>query len=261
MPVQPLSESLIASARYSSASRPTADALIRSGRSLETRVTSHPSLARLRATARIRVSLSPSRKPDGSESGSVWLSSTRMVPPSSPTGTGSSSRPWMIRSSSSMRSAVRAKKPSSGWCRLPSSSVITTTGRTTSCSCEPLQRPRVGQQDAGVEHVGAIRRAWSGVVGGRRSAGTSWPWSARWSPLTGPRRHSRPVLQFTQTDRDGPEGRSAGLRTHARDRLSCCAVVNPHERASQYGELPHSPLLRKYAGAATPTRPTRPNVG
>jgi hypothetical protein len=84
---------VIASARYSSASRPTADALIRSGRSLETRRDVGPSSARLRATARIRVSLSPSRKPDGSDSGSVWLSSTRSVPPTSPTGTGSSSRP------------------------------------------------------------------------------------------------------------------------------------------------------------------------
>ena len=136
-----MSESLIASARYSSASRPTADALIRIGRSLETRVTACPSLARLRATARIRVSLSPSRKPDGSESASVWLSSTRIVPPSSPTGTGSSRRPWVIRSSSSMRSAVRAKNPSSGWCRLPSSSVMTTTGSTTSCSWNRLSAP------------------------------------------------------------------------------------------------------------------------
>ena len=97
------------SPRYSSASRPTADALIRSGRSLLTSVTRSPSWARLHATARIRVSLSPSRKPDGSESASVWLSSTRMVPPWSPTETGSSSRPWVIRSSSSMRRAVRAK--------------------------------------------------------------------------------------------------------------------------------------------------------
>ena len=57
------------SPRYSWASRPTADALIRSGRSLLTSVTSAPSLARLWATARIRVSLSPSRKPDGQRVG------------------------------------------------------------------------------------------------------------------------------------------------------------------------------------------------
>ena len=87
------------------------------------------------------MSLSPSRKPDGSEAGSVWLSSTRIVPPSSPTGTGSSRRPWVIRRSSSIRSADRAKKPSSGWWRLPSSSVITTTGSTTSCSANRLSAP------------------------------------------------------------------------------------------------------------------------
>ena len=52
MPVQP--ESTASSARYSSAVRPTADALTRIGRSLETTTTSRPSAARLAATARIR---------------------------------------------------------------------------------------------------------------------------------------------------------------------------------------------------------------
>ena len=132
MPVQP--DSTASSARYSSASRPHAEALTRIGRSLLTMVTIRPSLAMLRATARMRVSLSPSRKPAGSDVGSVWLSSTRRVPPSSPMGTGASSRPAEMRRSSSIRSAVRAKYPSSGWCRLASSSVTTTTGSTTSCS-------------------------------------------------------------------------------------------------------------------------------
>ena len=50
--------SLASSLRYSSASRPTIDALSRSGRSLVTTVTSRPSAARLRATARMRWSLS-----------------------------------------------------------------------------------------------------------------------------------------------------------------------------------------------------------
>ena len=58
--------------------------------------------------------MSPSRKPAGSELGSVWLSSTCSVPPSSPTATGASSRPSLIRSSSSIRSAVRAKYPARG---------------------------------------------------------------------------------------------------------------------------------------------------
>jgi hypothetical protein len=137
MPVNPVSTA--SSARYSCAGRPTEDALTRIGRSLETSVTSWPSARRFSATARIRVSLSPSRKPAGSTAGSLWLSSTRTVPPSSPTGTGESSRPWISRSSSSSRRADRAKYPSSGCARLASSSVITTTGRTTSCSWKRLR--------------------------------------------------------------------------------------------------------------------------
>ena len=109
-------------------------AFTRSGRSLLTRTTSSPSAARLRATDRIRVSLSPSRKPGGSTWGSAWFSSTRTVPPRSPTGRSASRRPCAIRRSSRCRSAWRAKKPSSGWWRLASSSVMTTTGRTTRCS-------------------------------------------------------------------------------------------------------------------------------
>ena len=80
MPVQP--ESTGSSARYSCAASPTEAALTRSGRSLLTRTTSSPSAARLHATDRIRVSLSPSRNPAGSTCGSEWLSSTRTVPPS-----------------------------------------------------------------------------------------------------------------------------------------------------------------------------------
>ena len=79
MPVQP--ESTGSSARYSCASKPTEAAFTRSGTSLLTRTTSWPSLARLRATERIRVSLSPSRKPAGRTAASMWLSSTRRVPP------------------------------------------------------------------------------------------------------------------------------------------------------------------------------------
>ena len=67
MPVQPTSTG--APGSYSSASRPTADALTRIGRSLLTTVTCRPSAARLRATERMRVSLSPSRKPDGEHAG------------------------------------------------------------------------------------------------------------------------------------------------------------------------------------------------
>ncbi|CAB4874008.1 unannotated protein [freshwater metagenome] len=132
IPVKPVSTTN--SARYSSAIRPTAEAFTRIGRSLLTRTTSLPSLDKLRATAKMRVSLSPSWKPVGNTEVSMWLSSTRKVPPNSPTGIVASSRPCEIRRSSSSRSALRAKYPSSGWLRFASSSMITTTGMTTSCS-------------------------------------------------------------------------------------------------------------------------------
>ena len=205
-------------------------------------MTARPSLARLRATARIRVSLSPRRKPDGSESGSVWLSSTRIVPPSSPTGTGSSRRPWVIRSSSSMRSAARAKKPSSGWCRLPSSSVITTTGRTTSCSWNRFSAPgsasrtlvsstkvRYGVAGCGGGALGLLGRGRHDGHPSWDRAGTPRPvLSSRWRTGTGTR---KPECRLPCTQQ-------GLLRT---------AVVNPHERASQCDELPHSPILGKYA--------------
>lgn len=59
IPVQPEEPVMASSARYSSARRPTDEALILSGRSFETTVTSYPSACRLRATARMRESLSP----------------------------------------------------------------------------------------------------------------------------------------------------------------------------------------------------------
>ncbi len=106
-PVQP--ESLTSSLRYSSACSPMAEALTRIGRSLDTTVTSRPSLARFLATARIRLSLSPPRKPAGSTSAEMWFSSTMSVPPSWPSGMGRSSPPCSTRRSSRSRSALRAK--------------------------------------------------------------------------------------------------------------------------------------------------------
>src|SRR4029077_19877915 len=132
LPVQP--ESTGSSARYSCAARPIEAALTRSGRSLLTSTTSSPSAARLRATDRMRESLSPSRNPAGSTVGSEWLSSTFTVPTSAPTGSSASSLPCSMRRSSRCRRAWRAKYPSSGWFRLASSSVMTTIGRTPLCS-------------------------------------------------------------------------------------------------------------------------------
>ncbi len=64
---------------------------------------------RLRATVRMRVSLSPSRNPTGRTAGSLWLSSTLRVPPCSLTGTSVSRLPWATRRSSRRRRASRAK--------------------------------------------------------------------------------------------------------------------------------------------------------
>ena len=106
VPVQP--ESFTSSLRYSSACRPMAEAFTRMGRSLETTVTSRPSNAKFWATARIRESLSPERKPWGRTSVEMWFSSTRRLPPSEPSGTGRFSEPCSTRSSSSRRRALRA---------------------------------------------------------------------------------------------------------------------------------------------------------
>ncbi len=107
MPVQPLSTA--SSARYSSACSPMEAAFTRSGMSFETTVTARPSVDRFSATARIRESLSPSCRPFGSADMLEWLSSTRSVPPDSPTSMGKSSRSCSSRSWSRRRRACRAK--------------------------------------------------------------------------------------------------------------------------------------------------------
>ena len=123
---------------------------------------------------------------------------------------------------------------------------------------EPLQRPRVGQQDAGVEHEGAIgcgmgvERGALGLLGRGRHEVT-------------PHGTARALLARSLVHADGP-GRhpKAGVPAPvhaAAGPPAYGAVVNPHERASQYGELPHSPILGKYAAVPDPHRATRPNVG
>ena len=86
IPVQP--EVTTSCAWYSSAGKPTAPALTRSGMSLLTNVTRLPSAARLAAQHRMRESLVSVRNPAGSTDGSLWLSSTCSVPPCVPTGMG-----------------------------------------------------------------------------------------------------------------------------------------------------------------------------
>ena len=238
MPVQP--ESGGSSARYSCAVRPMEAAFTRRGRSLLTRTTSSPSAARLRATDSIRVSLSPSRKPGGSTWGSAWFSSTRMVPPRSPTGRSASRRPCVIRRSSRCRSAWRAKKPSSGWWRLASSSVMTTTGRTTRCSAN---RPMAAGSASStlVSRTYVRRRRWlrwlrrrgcrnrcgyccAALSGGQKN----WPLVLPWAPGKAP--HSDTVVSA----RPGrpTKGRSPALRS---SRLCALATSSRMSRAFPAG--------------------------
>ena len=160
---------------------------MRSGRSLEIRMTSWPSLARLRATARMRVSLSPSRKPDGSESGSVWFSSTRTVPPSSPTGTGSSRRPFSHAQLVEHPQRRPREVAELGVVPLALELGDHHDRQDDLVLVEAAYRRRVGQQDRGVEDVGAtVARA--GLVSGRTLR--SW----HWIPLRPARALGAPVL-------------------------------------------------------------------
>ena len=106
-----------------------------------------------------------------------------------------------MRSSSSWRRAVRANHPSSGWWRLPSSSEIDHQREDHLVAVEPGQRPRVGQQDRGVEHVTA-----GGAVGhGCSLAGAAPHPLLRWA--------GRPWRDPRATRRTAPTGSArAGCR-------------------------------------------------
>ncbi len=149
----------------------------------------------------------------------------------------------MTRSSSSIRKALRAKNPSSGWCRLPSSSVITTTGSTTSCSAKRRSAPRVGQQHAGVDHVGpglslSLRMSLHGApLQLTARALAPGPLVSRW---TGYRRS----VQFN--DVSGPNAGAPASCRAAGSYLPSEWIVNSHERASRCDGLPHPSLERTY---------------
>ena len=213
-----MSESLIASARYSWASSPTAEALIRSGRSLETRVTSAPSLARLRATARIRVSLSPSRKPEGSDAGSVWLSSTRID------AAGVTDRDRLVEAA--VLDPHLVQHPQRGAREEAQLGMVTLALQLGDHDhredhlvlVEPAYGAGVGQQDAGVEDIGADGRSGALTL---RGHGTH-PHSRH--------AHSRPALDHAvgPGESRGPERRTSPRAPRWR---RCVAVVNEHVRA------------------------------
>ena len=173
MPVQP--ESTASSARYSSASSPTAEALTRSGRSLVTSVTSRPSAARFRATARIRLSLSPSRKPAGSDErvGVVELDAQgaavvadrhRRVEPAV-------LDPQVVQQPQRLPGEVAQL----GVVALGLQLGDHDDRQHDVVLVEAQHRPRVGQQDRGVEHerLGRRGRGRSGGVTGGRAGGCS----------------------------------------------------------------------------------------
>ncbi len=212
------------SARYSSASSPTAEALMRSGRSLETSVTRLPSLARLRATARMRVSLSPRRKPDGRDAASVWLSSTRMVPPSCPIGDR------LVEPA--VGDAEVVEHPQRGAGEVAELGVVPLPLQLGDdhdrqhdlVLGEAFRRAGIGEQHAGVEDIGPTGARLS--VGRRKSWAMTTCWPRR-TPCSGSARalSARPdVIQRTG------------------ELLIECTM-----QAFRCGKLPHLPFARKYA--------------
>ena len=123
------------------------------------------------------MSLSPSRKPAGSEVGSVWLSSTRSVPPSSPTGhrgVEPAGRDAQVVEHPQRRAGEVAQL---GVVPLGLQLGDHHDGQDDLVLLEPGDGPWVREQDGGVEHVGATRLL-PGTCGRCRSRarghGRSW---------------------------------------------------------------------------------------
>ena len=146
--------SVASSLRYSSASRPTIEAFSRSGRSLVTRTTSRPSLARLRATARMRWSLLSWLSDAGSPAVSVWLSSTRRVPPCSLAGIGPEQRPVLEAQVLEHPQGPAGRPAQLGVVPLALQLREHHEREDHLVLVEALERPGIGQQHRGVEHVG-----------------------------------------------------------------------------------------------------------
>ena len=240
------------SPRYSCASRPTADALIRSGRSLLTSVTRSPSLARLRATARIRVSLSPSRKPDGQRVGvgvveldadgaALVTDRHRLVEPAV-------GDPQLVEHPQGRAGEVAQLRVVPLALELGDDH----DGEHHLVLVEASERPRVGQQHAGVEDVRASlpddESAWEDALldDGRRRHG---------HPSQTGTRTPRPVLNAVADGPGGsPRGRSARPPLRPTGTLSCrrsvvdraLARFGPPDTAS----FPTRRCLRKYAAGA-----------
>ena len=146
-------------ARYSSAARPTADALTRNGMSLETRVTrpAGRSSARFNAHARMRESLLSLRNPAGSTVASVWFSSTCRVPPAvADRHRGVQPAvldPQLVQQPQRLPGEIAEL----GMVPLGLQLTDDDQGQHHLVFVEAVQRPRIGQQHGGVDDVGAAR--------------------------------------------------------------------------------------------------------
>ena len=148
-------------ARYSSAASPTADALTRSGMSLVTRMTrpAGRSLARFNAQARMRESLLSLRNPAGSTVASVWLSSTCRVPPGG-AGRHRSVQPAVF-DPQLVQQPQRLPGEIAELGMVPLGLQLTDDDQRQDhlVFVEAVQRPGIGQQNGGVDDVGAARAA------------------------------------------------------------------------------------------------------
>ena len=157
MPVQPV-ESATGCMRYSSAASPTEAAFTRSGMSLVTSVTARPSAAMFRATARMRESLLSTRNPAGNADRSEWFSSTCSVPPS--LADRHRGVEAAVFDPQLVEQAQRLSGEPTQFGMVPFALQLGDHDQRQDDLVlgESAQRPRVGQQDRGVEHEGAQRR-------------------------------------------------------------------------------------------------------
>ena len=164
--------------------------------------------ARFSATTRIRLSLVSVRNPAGSTDGSLWLSSTCSVPPSSPIGTGASSRPCGHSQVVQQPQRLPGEPAELGVVPLALQLGDHDERQHHVVVVEAHERPRVGEQDRGVEHERAASGHDSAPVG--RTARPR-------SKVAGPRRRGRmpaPLVDELVSTNRASRGRRGQLVIH-----------------------------------------------
>ena len=161
------------------------------------------------------MSLSPSRKPAGSTLGSVWLSSTRRVPPRRRPGPGVQPAvldPQVVEQPQRLPGEVAELGVSPLGLQLGDHD----DGQHHLVLVEAQQRERVGEQDAGVEHEGARRSALARAVRSHAPGPAGSGRTRRVARGPGPGREGRsPALSAragvkTRLSTDGPPERRRG---------------------------------------------------